>query len=81
MTPDPHSQDLGRLEGIVDMLRDQHMATHAKLDAMSGEITSLKVEAGKQGAVYGGVMAIGVALIIEGAKGWLKQKTGGAGPG
>lgn len=81
MTPDPQShQDIGRLEGIVEMLRDQHEATHKKLDAMSGEITSLKVDAGKQGAVYGGAVAIGVALIIEGMKGWVRQKTGG-GPG
>lgn len=80
MSSDPQAQDLGRLEGIVEMLRDQHRTTHAKLDAISGEITTMKVEAGKQGAVYGGAMAIGVALIIEGLRGWVRQKTG-SGPG
>ena len=77
MSSDPQAQDIGRLEGIVDMLRDQHKAPHEKLDAMSGEITGLKVEAGKQGAVYGGVMGIGVALIAE----WLRSKVTGGGPG
>lgn len=76
----PNPQDIGRLEGIVEMLREQHSATHKKLDAMSDEITGLKVEAGRQGAVYGSVMAVGVALIVEGAKGWVRSKLGGPGP-
>lgn len=78
MTPDPQAlQDLGRLQGIVDMLRDQHTENQAELKAIRGDITTLKVEAGKQGAFYGGAMSIGVALIIEGLKGYVRQKTGG----
>lgn len=80
MTPDPQAQDLGRLQGIVDMLRDQHTENQNELKAIRSDITTLKVEAGKQGAVYGGAVAIGVALIIEGLKGWVRQKTG-SGPG
>ena len=75
------AQDVGRLEGLVTMLRDQHADTHRKLDAMGKEITSLKVESGKQGALYGSVVAVGMALIIEGAKGWLGSKLGGGGGG
>lgn len=75
------AQMLGEIHGMVSMLREQNQTNQTKLDNISADVTSLKVEAGKQGAVYGGVMAIGMALIIEGAKGWLKQKAGGAGPG
>jgi hypothetical protein len=81
MTPDPQAhQDIGRLEGIVEMLREQHQENRAEFAAIRGDITTLKVDAGKQGAVYGGAVAIGVALIIEGMKGWVRQKTG-SGPG
>lgn len=80
MTTEPtHSQDLGRLEGIVAMLRDQHQENQAELKAIRSDVTSLKVEGGKQGAVYGGLMAIGVALIIEGAKDWVKRAASGPG--
>lgn len=82
MSSDPQAhQDLGRLEGIVTMLREQHQENQAELKAIRSDVTSLKVEGGKQGAVYGGLMAIGVALIIEGAKDWLKRTASGSGPG
>lgn len=80
MNTDPHAQNLGRLEGIVEMLRDQHQENQNQFTALRNDVSGLKIEAGKQGAVYGSAVAIGVALIIEGMKSWVRQKTG-SGPG
>lgn len=75
------AQLLGEIHGIVSVMRDNQKRQMEKLDNVDARLRDQESTAAKHGALYGGAMAIGVALMVEGAKEWLRQKTGGGGAG
>lgn len=50
-----------------------------RLDHIDGRLRTVEQKAAVAGAVSGGAMAIGTALIIEGVKQWLRGGGGGLG--
>ena len=73
---DPESQQmylLGQIHSMVQSLKDGQDITNQRLDKMDERLRSVAQRSAAVGAVSGGAMAIGVALIVEGMKQWLKR--------
>ena len=77
-TPDATLILLGEIKGIVNGLRDGQAAHQAalgalsaRIDAIDGRLRVVEQKAALTGAVSGGIMGIGVALIAEGLKHWV----------
>lgn len=68
---------LGEIKGLVSEMRatqSQHSERFERLDA---RLRDQEKAAAVGGAWAGGVVTIGLALAIEGAKVWLRNKSGG----
>lgn len=81
---------LGQIHGMVQALRDGQEATNARieeqgrafnarLEGIDGRLRTVEQRAAVAGAVSGGAMAVGTALIIEGIKAWFRGGGGGGG--
>lgn len=79
---------LGQIHGLVQSLKDGQDLTNKRIDALSlrmderlegidSRLRQVEQKAAVAGAVSGGAMAVGTALIIEGVKNWMRN--GGAG--
>lgn len=66
---------IGEIHGIVQALRDGQVATNTRLDRMDDRLRLVEQRAAAVGAVSGGVMAVGIALITETLKGWIGKGT------
>lgn len=76
MSSDTDTQRLlGEIKGIVEGLRDGQVATNVRLDRMDDRLRVVEQRAAAVGAVSGGVMAVGIALITETLKGWIGKGT------
>lgn len=69
---------LGEIKGLVQALKegqdrqnDRFDRVDERLDRMDGRLRVVEQKAVMAGAVSGGAMAIGTALIVEGIKHWL----------
>jgi hypothetical protein len=79
--PEPqHLLLLGEIKGIVEGLRDGQAAAAKRfdnlddrIDGMDTRLRAVEVRSAAFGAVSGGVMGIGMALLVEGLKEWLKR--------
>lgn len=76
---------LGEIKGIVQGLKDGQDVQSKRLDAvqttvgkMDDRLRTVEQKSAVIGAVSGGAMSIGMALIIEGMKQWLGR--GGSTP-
>jgi hypothetical protein len=78
---------LGQIHGLVQGLKEGQDATNRRIDAMSdrfderldavdGRLRTVEQKAAVAGALSGGAMAVGTALIIEGVKTWLRGGPG-----
>lgn len=87
-TPDPqHLVLLGEIKGIVEGLRDGQTEHNRRFDGLDTRIDgvdtrlrAVEVRSATYGAVSGGVMGIGMALLVEGLKEWLRRGPGASGP-
>lgn len=77
LTPE-QAQMLGEIKGIVGELRENQRTDRQMLAGFDTRLRDQEVTAAKVGAFSGGAIAIGVALIIEGAKQALRAKGGGS---
>jgi hypothetical protein len=73
---------LGEIKGIVEGLRSGQQSTNTRLDKLETRIDqrmdgidrrlrNVEQRAAAWGAMSGGAMAVGMALIIEGVKHWM----------
>jgi len=69
---------LGEIKGLVQSLKEgqdeqnkRFDRVDERLDRMDGRLRVVEQKAAMVGAVSGGAMAIGTALIVEGIKHWL----------
>ncbi|MGE4244191.1 hypothetical protein [Ramlibacter sp.] len=73
---------LGQIHGLVQSLKDGQDLQNRRMDAfekkvddrfdgMDSRLRTVEQKAAVMGAVSGGAMAVGTALIIEGIKQWL----------
>ncbi len=89
MTEGTRTQELlllGEIKGIVQGLKDTVEQQNRRfdqlddrLDQVDGRLRTVEQKAAVTGALSGGAMAVGVALIAEGIKTWLKGGTPGGG--
>ena len=75
----------GKLDGITAHLNRQDKRIddlderlNGRLDGMDARLREVEKKAAVAGAMSGGAVAVGTALIVEGIKQWLR---GGGGPG
>lgn len=76
---------LGQIHGLVQGLKDgQDKQTErldrieGRMDTIDGRLRTVEQKAAVSGAISGGAMGIGVALLVEGLKQWMKR--GGPSP-
>ncbi len=84
-TEDRHLFLLGQIHSMVEALKDGQDLIHGRLDKMDmrlerqdDRLRTLEQRSAVAGAVSGGAMSVGVVLIVEGLKQWLKR--GGPSP-
>lgn len=87
MNDNTRSQELlllGEIKGIVQGLKEgQDLQTRRmdtmqeSIDKMDGRLRVVEQKAAVVGAVSGGAMSVGMALIIEGLKQWMTRTPGG----
>ena len=71
---------LGRMDGKLDGISTHLKAQDERLDKIDDRLRVVEQRAAVAGALSGGAMSVGIALIIEGAKQWLGRGGPGNGP-
>lgn len=71
--PDASDQYLlGQIHGIVQSLKDGQDAMSERLDSLDARLRAVEQRAALTGAVSGGVISVGVTLLIETMRGWMR---------
>lgn len=68
---------LGEISGKLDGVREHLQRQDARLETIDDRLRTVEQKAAVTGAISGGAMSIGIALVIEGMKQWLSSKGGG----
>lgn len=68
---------LGEISGKLDGVIDQQRVQGAQIGSIDERLRTVEQKAAVTGAISGGAMSIGIALVIEGMKQWLASKGGG----
>lgn len=68
---------LGRIDGKLDELSKHLTRQDVRLDTIDVRLRKVEEKAAVTGAISGGAISIGIALVIEGLKQWVSR--GGAG--
>lgn len=63
----------GKLDGVTEHLKRQD----DRMETIDGRLRTVEQRAAVAGAISGGAMSVGLALVIEGLKQWLATKGGG----
>jgi hypothetical protein len=71
---------LGRIDGKLDGIAEHLQRQDKRLDTIDERLRVVEQKAAIAGAMSGGAMSVGVALIIEGIKSWLGRGGPGVGP-
>ena len=64
---------LGEIKGLVQALATGQDAMRSRLDAMDARLRHVEQRAAVSGAVSGGAMGVGVALLVESVRTWLRN--------
>jgi hypothetical protein len=71
---------LGKIHGLVESLKEGQDEQNSRLDRIDGRIDgidgrlrSVEQKAAISGALSGGAMGVGVALIVEALRQWIKR--------
>lgn len=74
---------LGEIKGIVEGLSEGQGEQNRRFDSLDtringldGRLRAVEVRSATYGAISGGVMGIGMALLVEGLKEWLRRSPG-----
>lgn len=62
---DEHMLLLGEIKGKVDLVIDGQTSTNERLDGLDQRLRHVETKAAMNGAVSGGLVAVGMALLIE----------------
>lgn len=65
---DEHTLLLGEIKGKLDLVIANQSAQDEKLDGLDTRLRTVERKAAMNGAVSGGLVSVGVALMIESAK-------------
>ena len=64
---------LGEIKGLVESLKTGQNQTMERLDRMDDRLRKVEQRAAVNGAVSGGIMGVGMALIVETARNWMRS--------
>lgn len=64
---------LGEIRGIAQSLKDGQDLMAKRLDTMDERLRKVEQRAAVNGAVSGGVMGVGMALIVETVRAWVRS--------
>lgn len=62
---------LGKIDGKIDGISKHLSQQDTRLDGIEARLRTVEQKAAVTGAISGGAISIGIALIIEGAKQWM----------
>lgn len=65
---DEHALLLGEIKGKLDLVIGNQVAQGEKLDGLDNRLRKVETRAAMNGAVSGGLVSVGVALLIEKGK-------------
>lgn len=68
---------LGEISGKLDGVIEQQRVQGDQIGSIDQRLRTVEQKAAVTGAISGGAMSIGIALVIEGMKQWLSSKGGG----
>ena len=68
---------LGEISGKLDGVREHLQRQDDRMETIDGRLRTVEQRAAVAGAISGGAMSVGLALVIEGLKQWLATKGGG----
>jgi hypothetical protein len=71
---DQHLVLLGRIDGRVQSLVDGQAEQSETLQKLDARLREQEAKSAKLGALSGGVVSVGIALIVEGLKGWASSR-------
>lgn len=72
-----HLQLLGEIKGIVSQMQATQERQGEKLDRLDDRLRDQETTAARHGAIAGGAITIGLALIVETVKSYVRGKAGG----
>lgn len=67
---------LGKIDGKLDGISAQMSAHDQRLIGIEKRLRVVEQKAAVTGAISGGAISVGLALIIEGAKQWMSRGSG-----
>lgn len=67
---------LGKIDGKLDGISKHLSAQDTRLDGIEERLRTVEQKAAVSGAISGGAISVGLALIIEGAKQWMNRGSG-----
>ncbi len=67
---------LGKIDGKLDGITEHLNKQDVRLDGIEERLRAVEQKAAVTGAISGGVISVGLALLIEGGKQWLREKGG-----
>lgn len=68
---------LGEISGKLDGVIGQQKVQGVQIGSIDQRLRTVEQKAAVTGAISGGAMSIGIALVIEGMKQWLASRGGG----
>lgn len=67
---------LGKIDGKLDGITEHLNKQDVRLDGIEARLRAVEQKAAVTGAISGGAISVGLALLIEGGKQWLREKGG-----
>lgn len=67
---------LGKIDGKLDGITEHLNKQDVRLDGIEERLRAVEQKAAVTGAISGGAISVGLALIIEGAKQWMARGSG-----
>lgn len=67
---------LGKIDGKIDGISKHLTQQDTRLDGIEERLRTVEQKAAITGAISGGAISVGIALIVEGAKQWLHRGGG-----
>jgi hypothetical protein len=65
---DEHTLLLGEIKGKLDLMISNQIETNERLDKMDNRLRKVETKSAINGAISGGLVSVGVALMIEKGK-------------
>lgn len=69
---------LGKIDGKIDGISKHLTQQDGRLDGIEQRLRTVEQKAAVTGAISGGAISVGIALVVEGLKQWYRSHGGGS---